>query len=409
MAGPKRGGGGEGEGSIDAYLFVIAAFICILCLLIWFKMRAVIVIPAFAIDYAFVWLVEHTVGIGPTGQQYKEYITGFLNGTYDAWTDIPWSNFVQVRSTVGSQVRLVVSILISAMGVYLLFKMKGSGFKRRFGLAHNLQKKDNKTPSLATYQSQQWKVATYSAMFDPDGRDKDIRPQLRPTEWLHENDISWENSRFDAQSKARLYEVLKAQLGEPWHGFERANIHVQTILILGSLHYLGSMERFHKIYKDLAIREREMLNIAWAGDSNGMEASKSLIERYKGKPEVMKVIEHHCKKFGFENTAVYGFMSITKKKSGIFKDSDMGYIKRLDRTLWYTLNNNGRHAYHVEATAVINHWKAELSNQAPLREARVEESVLGIERYLNDQGIVSLTEFFKMEKNSIEPDFLLDV
>ncbi len=343
------------------------------------------------------------------GRQYKDYITRTLDGTYDPWSDVTWAVFLQVRTTVGEQVRLIISLIIAAMGIYLLMKMKGGGFTRRFGLAHNLQNKKNKNPSLATYQSQQWKVATYASMFDPDGRDKNIGPQLRPTEWLRENDISWENGRFDADSKARMHEALKAQLGAPWHGFERASIHVQTILVLGSLHYLGSMEQFHKVYKALAIKERELLNIAWAGDNNGIEASKDLIARFKSKREVIKVIEHYCKDFAFENTAVYGFMTIVKKKSGIFKDADMGYIKKLDRTLWYTLNNNGRHAYHVEATAVINHWKAERMNRAPLREARVEESVLGIERYLNHHGIMSLTEFFKAEQNAIEPDFLNEI
>jgi hypothetical protein len=158
------------------------------------------------------------------------------------------------------------------------------------------------------------------------------------------------------------------------------------------------MEKYYKKYQSLAVKEREILNIAWAGDNNGEKASQDLVNRYKGTEEIVKVIDHFCKNFGFENTAVFGFMSITKKKSGILKDADMGYIKRFDRSLWYTLNNNGRHAFHIEGSAVVNHWKAEMTHLNALREARVEEAVLGLERYLNDQGIMSLKQFFTHEE-----------
>lgn len=396
MAGPPKRN--DNDSNTEAYIAVILVFVAMICLFLWFKARAIIIMPMLALDYLFILALEHTVGIQETGRQFKEYIWTYFNGIRDPWTDMDWSVFVTIRSVVGSQVNYYLAGLIVIFGVVALFKMKGKGFARRFGLAHNLQKKKQSRPSFATYQSEEWKVATYSALFDPDGRDKDIRPSDRPTDWLVSHGISWENGRFDNDSKQKVFEVFKEQLGAPWHGFARASLHVQALLILGSLHYLGSMEKWYKKYQALAIKERELLNIAWAGDNNGEEATKAFVARHKDTTEVLTVIDHYCKNFGFENTAVYGFMSVAKKKSGILKDADMGYIKRFDRALWYTLNNNGRHAYHIEAAGVVNHWKAEMINNAPLREARVEEVVLGLERYLNEQGIISLKQFFTHEE-----------
>jgi hypothetical protein len=396
MAGQKRPQ--DNDSNTEAYMFVILAFTAMVCLLIWFKARAFIVLPALAIDYLFILAVEHTVGIGETGLQYKQYIQYFFNGTYNASTDISWANFIQVRSTVGAQVNTVLAGIIIVLGTWLMLKMKGKGFTRRFGLADNLQKKKQTRPSFSRYQSEEWKVATYAAQFDPDGRDKDVRPADRATDWLKSHDIKWEGGRFDPENKEKVFEAFKAQLGAPWHGFSRASLPVQAILILGSLHYLGSMEKYHRTYQHLAVREREILNIAWAGGKNGDQAFRDLVVRYKDKTEVIKLIDHFCKNHGFENTAVFGFMSITKKKSGIFKDADMGYVKQFDRALWYTLNNNGRHAFHVEGAGVVNHWKAENTRNQALREPRVEEAVLGIERYLNDQGIMSLSQFFTHEE-----------
>jgi hypothetical protein len=396
MAGPKKPN--DNDSNTEAYLFVILAFVAMVCLLIWFKARAVIVLPLLAIDYVFILLLEHTIGIGEKGLQYKQYISYFFDGTYSAWTDISWTVFLQVRSTVGGQVNIVLAAMILGLGAWLMLKMKGKGFNRRFGLADNLQKKKQDRPSFGKYQSEEWKVATYSAQFDPDGRDKDVRPSDRPTDWLKAHNISWENGRFDADNKAKVFDAFKAQLGAPWHGFKRASLHVQALLVLGSLHYLGSMEKYYQKYQSLAVKERELLNIAWAGDNNGEKASQDFVNRHKDTEEVIKVIDHFCKNYGFENTAVFGFMSITKKKSGILKDADMGYVKRFDRSLWYTLNNNGRHAFLIEGAGVVNHWKAEMTHLNALREPRVEEAVLGLERYLNDQGIMSLKQFFTHEE-----------
>lgn len=407
MAGPK--GKDDGGGNTEAFIAVLFLFVLLVCFCIWKFARPVIVLPALALDYLFVLGVEHTVGIGEVGQKYKNYIWGFFDGTYSPRTDIEWAVFANIRTVVGGQVKYVLVAAIVFMAVTILFKMKGSGYVRKFNLAENIlkladkkgQKKMKKEavaklhrPSFGKYQAQQWKVATYASQFDPDGADKDVLPAATPTEWLKQQGISWENGRFDDVNKQKLIEAFRAQLGAQWHGFDRASLYTQAVLILCALHYLGSIERFLK-YGSIAIEERENLNIAWAGQNNGEAAAKALVERWKGTKEVIAIIEHFCKENGFEHTAIYNFLTIARKKSGILKDADMGYIKRFNRSMWYTLNNCGRHAYHIEGAGVVNHYKAERVNRNPLREGRVTEAIVGLEAYLNAQGVYSLSEFFE--------------
>jgi hypothetical protein len=396
MAGPKNQNG-DGGGNTEAFIAVLLLFIALVCYCVWTFARAYIVMPALALDYIYILGLEYTVGIGKLGREYKEYIWKFFDGTYSPSQDMLWGNFVNIRTTVGHQVRYVLAGLSIGLGVWILLKMKGKGYIRVFALAQNIQeaadKKKPQKPSFGKYQAEQWKVATYAAQFDPDGADKDIRPSATPLEWLQQNGISWENGRFDEENKQKVVEAFRAQLGQPWHGFARASLYTQAILILCGLHYLGSIERFLK-YGKLAIAERETLNIAWAGRANGEEATKQLVEKYKNTKEITKIIDHFCKENGFEHTAIFNFLMIARRKSGILKDADMGYIKRLNRSTWYTLNNCGRHAYHIEGAGVVNHYKAERANRAPLREGHVQQAVIGLEAYLNAQGIYSLSEFF---------------
>ncbi len=390
----------DGEGNTEAFIAVLLVFTALVCYCLWTFARAYIVLPALALDYLYILGLEHTIGIGKTGHQYKDYIAAYFNGTYSASDDMLWSVFVNIRTTVGSQVRWVLAALTITLGVIVLLKMKGKGFVRVFSLATNIQKAEQKgkkkeaqKPSFGKYQAEQWKVATYASQFDPDGFDKDVRPAATPFEWLQQNGISWENGRFDDENKAKLADAFRAQLGQPWHGFARASLYTQAVLLLCSLHYLGSIERFLK-YAPMAIAEREALNIAWAGKNNGEEATIQFVEKYKNVKEVVKIIDHFCKENGFEHTAIFNFLIISRKKSGILKDADMGYIKRFNRSMWYTLSNCGRHAFYIEAAGVVNHFKAERVNRSPLREGRVNEAIVGLEAYLNAQGIYSLSEFF---------------
>lgn len=406
MAGKNQNG--EGGNNTEAFLAVLVLFTALVAYCIWNFARAIIVLPAIALNYLYILGLEYTIGIGETGLKYKNYIWAFFNGTYDASTDMLWSVFVNIRSVVNEQVKYVLVGMIIVMAVTIFMRMKGKGYVRIFNLSDNVQLKADKQaqkkmkkedltklgqPSFGKYQAEQWKVATYASQFDPDGADKDILPSATPTEWLQQQGISWENGRFDDENKQKLVEAFRAQLGQTWHGFARASLYTQAILVLCALHYLGSIERFLK-YQKIAIAERETLNIAWAGRGNGEEATKQLVEKYKNTKEVVKLIDHFCKENAFEHTAIYNFLQIARKKSGILKDADMGYIKRLNRSMWYTLSNCGRHAYLIEGAGVVNHYKAERVNRGPLREGRVSEAILGVETYLNAQGIYSLSEFF---------------
>lgn len=413
MAGQKGGGGQENGSNTEMLLLLTVVLVALGAWVLWTFARAAIVLPAFVIDYVLVFILEHTKGIGDVGKQVKDFIAAFFTGRRQASADITWEQFSMVRDLVHSQVRWVFSGAIAIMAAVVMFKMKGQGFKRVFSLGGG----KGKPQSLAQYQAERWKVATYSAYFEPDGRDKHISQAVTPMEFLRDNKIPFENGIFTEDVReGKLKETFIAQLGKPWTGVERADLAVQTVLILCALHFLRRKN---------SLAEREALSVAWAQGRDGTAAMKSLVERYlgpekdwitagtdnaapaldkDGKPlpaktvgdkDIRKVIAWHCDKHAYCNPGAFALLDKARSRGGVLASADFGYIKQLDRTLWYTLSNCGRRRFFIEAAGAVAHFFAERVTDNPLVDPNVENALNGVEDYLEEQGLESLTLFFK--------------
>lgn len=407
----QKGGGQENPSNSEMLLLVTVILAALGAWLIWTFARAAIVLPAFAIDYVIVFLLEHTKGIGDVGQQVKDFIAAFFTGRRQASVDITWEQFSTVRDLVHQQVKWLFSGGIAVLAAVVMLKMKGEGYKRVFSLGGG----KGKPRSLAHYQSERWKVATYSAYFDPDGRDKHITQAATPMEFLRDNGISYENGIFTEDVReGKLKDAFVAQLGKPWNGVERADLNVQVVLVLCALHYLRRKN---------ALAERETLSVAWAQGRDGSAAMKSLVERYigpvdpstnkaddkkngenkqeadkePGDRDVKKVIRAICGKHAYANPGVFALLDKARARGGVLASADFGYIKQLDRTLWYTISNCGRRRFFIEAAGAVAHFFAERVTDNPLVDANVENALNGVEDYLEEQGLESLTEFFKEE------------
>lgn len=383
MAG--KGGGGQPENSSNSEMIILVTVVLVMLGLwaIWTFFRPLVVLPAFAIDAAFIFVIEHTKGLGQIGTASKEFISSFFNGSRSSATDITWEQFAFVRGAVGSQVRWVITPIIVGFAIWIVYRMKGQGYKRVFSLGGG----KGKPQSLAHYQSERWKVATYSAYFDPDDRDAHITPAATPMEFLRNNEVEFENGSFSEETREnRLPDIFAAQLGKPWTGLKRADLYVQCVGILCGLHYLR---------RKPSLAEREALSIAWAQGKDGTEAMKALVAKYIEDKDINKVVDTICAKHAFCNTGLFALLDRARARAGVLASADFGYLKQLDRSLWYTLSNCGRRRFFIEAAGVVSHFFAEKVTGNPLVEPNVENAINGLEDYLDEQGLLSLTEFFK--------------
>jgi hypothetical protein len=245
-------------------------------------------------------------------------------------------------------------------------------------------------------------VATYSANFDPDGRDANIAPPITPPEWLKKHGIKFEDNELDHDA---CREAFIEQLGKPWHGFDRASTLGKAVLLMCALHH-QKVEAVFKGFNDdkpknVALHEREELSIAFAGGKDGMPALKSFIERHQNNEKLRVVIDTIGSKHAYENTVIYAILDRARAKSGVFKESDMAYIKKLDRNMWYGMSNCGRKRFLVEGAGIMSHFFAERVGGRALIEPYLDQACEGIENYLYEEGIESIEEFFAVKDDGI--------
>lgn len=376
MAGGKQQ---EGGSNTEAAAFVFCALVLLALFLLWTFARPVILYPAFALDVAAIWIIEAIKGLGPAGQEAKSYVTSIFDGRRDPWDGVTLSEFVAVRDLVGKQTRIVITVVIAGMAALVLFKMKGHGYTRQFSLGGG----KGKALGLAHFQSERWKTATASATFDPDGRHQSIKPAATPLEWLRDNKIEYENSVLDRDAAEAAF---AKQLGKTWHSLKRCELRHQAVAILIGLHYLRDGR---------ALSERENINIAWSNGQDGTKAMQELADRHLKNEELVQTVEEIMNKHAYVHTGVHSLLDKARARAGVLASSDFLWLRWLDRDLHYTLNNVGRRRFHTEGSGVVCHFFAENVSGRPLPEPHVEQAIDGIEDYLAEQGIMSVSEFFR--------------
>lgn len=380
------GKNGDQYNNTEAAVFIMMAVVVIALGGIWFFARAIIVWPAFAMDYVSILAIEYTKGIGETGQTVKSYAASVFDGRRDPWNGVSWGDFYHIRELVGMQTRLFVSAIILGLSILIAFKMKGGGYARTFSLGGG----KGKPLGLNDYQSQVWKVATSSATFDPDGRNKSIMPASTPFEWLRDNKVSFENGILDRDAAE---EAFIKQLGVQWDGVKKAGLIHQAIAILCGLHMLKRKE---------ALPEREALSIAWSNGQDGTKQMQEMVDRHIGDEKLIKVIERFTNKHAYAQPALIALLDAARARGGVLASADFLWLRWTDRNLHYALNNVGRRRFHTEGAASICHYFAEKATGNPNPDPYVENAIDGIEDYLEEQGIESLSEFWEREKGEFD-------
>lgn len=82
---------------------------------------------------------------------------------------------------------------------------------------------------------------------------------------------------------------------------------------------------------------------------------------------------------------------IEARQLGVLPSSSFIWLKPLDRALWYPLNTAGRKVPFMESAGVFNQMQAEevaWDNNGLLTEPHVDESIRGLQRYLEETGIL---------------------
>lgn len=351
---------------------------------IWTFARDIVVRAAFALDLVQVTIVSLFMGLGERGHAYRDYMLGTFDGRYDP-NHVSWAALVEISTAVGMTMRWPLTLLILAMAVITIYKMKGSGFSRKFSLVGG----KGKGPSLALYQAQEWKSTLPSALFNPNEDDPKQAPAKTPPEWLRDGGIALDEKQgLDRDAAERAFQE---QLGDPWPGLDKAPTHVRVMAVLCALKAKRDKEM---------IRVRDEISIAYTTKPGSADRiAEKLIAPYVKDPKIRKAIDKYASKHAYTTTALYRLLMWGRRKGGVFGCGEFRWLKPIDRTLWYGLNNCGRRAYHIEGAGIVAHYMVEFLGAKPRPTPAVERAVEGLEEYLQTHYITNLETVFHVEND----------
>ncbi len=225
-----------------------------------------------------------------------------------------------------------------------------------------------------------------------------LAPALNPEEWLFQEGLVSQNHTdqrqfpllvpFDQQKADEICqgltidginEVFEEKIGSTWKGFTHLKNYEKGLVAAQILHYA-----FHQ---DLGMEVLKFLTATF----DTFHPDEDKFEQALGRDrwfqrtidktftsEAGKILEEESHKHAWKNTALVAILRLARKEGGVLPTAYFLWLKLIDRTLWYTLNNAGNAVSSVESAGVHAHYRAEIQSNIPL----IRKNVFQVSRSL---------------------------
>lgn len=378
----------------EIFVLIVVLLIGVTIWALWTYARPFVLYAIFSLDIIQFWVMDLFLDFGPKTLGFYELTKDvfrlddleFQNKYQISLSQVPFEWVMEISSKTGWGMKFITIPMLLLFTLYATFKMKGTGFSRTFTLTGN-----KVGPSLALYQSQHWRVITPGAKFNPDdSNNKEELPAKTPMEWMKDNEITLneiEGLNYEAAAHA-----FEKQLGDRWNGVEKSKTYVKALCVIFYMNAKRDKnsrkikENFAIIWSTKKTKEAEIITNKIFNDLK--EKDKKFIN----------IIDKYGNKHAYVNTALFRLLTWARDNGGVLASAEFRWLKPIDRTLWYVLNNCGRRAFHTEGAGAISHFFSENILRQPLAEPHIDQAVDGLENYLDNQGIIDLEEFFNEDK-----------
>ena len=379
---PNQNSGSDGNSALLAGLVVAAMALYVL----WISARPVVVKFFYAPAWIELQLIKHTIGLNGTGQQFLDFVTAVFDGRVNGW-NVLWSDVSTVLSLVGHTMRYPFMAIIAAFIFLVATRMKGEGYARKFSLS----KAKKGAISFMHYQAQVWQSIKPILNFNPNDNSGNEAPARTPLEWLRDHDISPIQEMMGGPITLPIEETEAAfvsQLGKPWEGLLKAPIHVQVLLVLAALNYSWSKQR-----QEFSDRAATIFGSSSSAKKKSADI-RALLQPHLANRKLVVAVDTMAAKHHYISTVVCAGYDWSRRKGGILPSAEVRWIKKLDRPLWYAINNIGRRSFHTEGAGIIAHYFAEKVNNDPIDKPYVLPAIEGLQSVVANMGISDLDAFF---------------
>lgn len=290
---------------------------------------------------------------------------------------LDFSNTVAMLNKTGEYVRWLYMPILFVLGFTLLNKSVRGKFQKRHTMA-----------TLAKQESAVWPeimpvVGKHAQLVDGDPNAGPYAVAMTEWEFAEKHKLA---SRTNQKGKKgnnldreKAREVFVKQLGPRWKGVNYLPRHTQALYAAFVLYAIGNTSEGLRCL-------RLMSRTFSANGIKGMDTSfvEPVLKEHGENPLVKKVLDQHAYVFPVMATM------LQIARTGVVASPLFIWLKTVDRRLWYTLNNVGRDAFHVECAGIAAHWLYEKTLNDSCPQPMVEKAIDGLsealDTFIEDDG-----------------------
>ncbi|WP_100550888.1 type IVB secretion system coupling complex protein DotM/IcmP [Caedibacter taeniospiralis] len=193
---------------------------------------------------------------------------------------------------------------------------------------------------------------------------------LSPFEFVRKNRLISEHKKLD---RNKTYQLFLKQLGDKWSTLGRLNFCQSAILAACCTYIVGDRKQAESFVKGIATVVKNG-KVTTQQKSQLIHSIKALVAQHYKHETIQTIVSQHA----YINTVIAALLQ-EAKAGGIVPPSLFLWIKPLDRTLWYIINNLGRKSVFIEAAAVSMHFNNERRVGEKIEYPAIEQLVTELE------------------------------
>ena len=271
-----------------------------------------------------------------------------------------------------------LALAFSAVGVYTYYFSP----RNKFRVKHNLE-------SFIRTQAKMFPVIAPIVNFNPIKSSARIpgspvpdklplfAEALSPEEWISFHRIPVTNNIPEREATRRAFLM---QLGPRWNGFNGQPSYVQALGAAFALKGSQKREESDELLGKISLCWSASGGITLTSDV-ASEVRRTIKDSKLG-GEAIAIGEKHA----YRTTAILAMLQWARARGGVLAPAQFLWVRGMDRTLWYALNNLGRRAFHSEGAGAMAHFMAEQAAQKPLPIPRIDTAIVTLNQYLAERG-----------------------
>lgn len=167
------------------------------------------------------------------------------------------------------------------------------------------------------------------------------------------------------------FRVFSLQLGPLWTAPTQQPIHVQALFVVFCAKACAESDKAEALLRHFSSTS--------GGGKPDFSGVRHQVLKYLGKRIVAEVVYRHA----YVYTVMAGLLQLARM-DGVLATSEFLWLKPMDRSLWYALNDVGRQTASLEAAGTAAHLLAEKKFGRPIKTPMVKEAVRALEFALTE-------------------------